>query len=112
MPATALVAKTASGIGAGGTAVVAVAGDNVNGNSFVQDGHTLLRLTAVAAQSVTFPYPVLVDGQTVPTKTVSIGAGAVVYVAAGIGASAGFYPGGVITFTPSAATVMIELVNF
>lgn len=114
MPATAIVAATATGVGAGGTTVVAGACDNTNGNSFVQDGRTLLRLNNSDASShtVTFPYPVLVDGATVPSKVVTLAASAVVYVAAGLGQLANLYPQGKVTFTANSNLVKYELVNF
>lgn len=115
MPATALVAKTAAGVGSGGTVVASVACDNVNGNTFVQDGRTLLRFNSSPGGTITFPYPVLVDGQTIPTKTVTVAASGVVYVAAGLtpgGGLSALYPGGTINFTASAATMFVELVNF
>lgn len=113
MPATAITAATATGVGSGGTVVTAAACDNTNGNSFIQDGRTLLRLnnTDASSHTVTFPYPVLVDGATVPAKVVTLAASEVRYVAAGTGSLSNLYPGGKVTFTANSNLVKYELVN-
>lgn len=116
MTTTALNPKTAASVGAGGTVVVPVACDNVNGNSVVLDGTVRLRFNSTPGGTITFPYPVLVDGQTVPTKTVTVAAAGVVYVnpgaiAGGAAALAAIYPGNVLNFTASASTMFVEVVN-
>lgn len=111
MTATALGTQTAVGVGSGGTIGAApVACDNTNGNSIHQDGNTVLRFSSSPGGTVVFPYPVKVDGGTVASKTVTVPASGIVWVVPGV-PDAGLYPGGLITFTASAATVFVEVVN-
>jgi len=115
MPATLRAATTAANIGAGGTIVTSAATDNTNGDSFVQDGKTLLRLvnTDASSRTVTFTYPLTVDGQTVPSKVLTLAAGEIRYVACGMGnADRNLYPSQVITFTSNNALVKWELINY
>ena len=116
MPATVVTPITALNIGAGGTlGSAALATDNTNGNSFVQDGKTLLRLvnTDASSHTVTFTYPVQVDGQTVPSKVVTMAASAIVWIACGLAsADRVLYPSNVITFTSNSNLVKYELVTY
>lgn len=108
MTATALATQTAAGVGAHGTTGTApIACDNTNGNSFRQDGNTLLRFSSSPGGTVTFPYPVKVDGVTLTSGTVTVAAAGVVWV----WADPQYYPSGTVVFTASAATVFVEVVN-
>lgn len=114
MTATALGTQTASGIGAGGKVGSApIACDATNGNTVYQDGRTLLRFSSTPGGTVVFTYPVLIDGQTVPTKTATVPASGVLWVAPALGSGGlSLYPGNLIPFKASAATVFVEVVNF
>ena len=115
MPATAVSAVTALNIGAGGTIVTTLATDSVNGNSFIQGNDSMLRLvnTDASSHTVTFTYPLTVDGNTVPSKVLTLAASEIRYVACGLGPSDKYlYPGGLIFFQSNNALVKYELVNF
>jgi hypothetical protein len=115
MPATTISSSSASNIGAAGTIVTTVACDSANGNAFTQDGRTLLRLinTDASTRTVTFTYPLAVDGQTVPSKVVTLGIGEIRYFACGLSANDKLlYPNGIITFTANNALVKWELINY
>ena len=64
---------TAQAISRAGLAVVFAAA-NVDGHSWADNGQQLLQVknTDAAPITVTFPIPVLVDGQTVASRTVTI----------------------------------------
>jgi hypothetical protein len=111
--ATGLNAQTATSVGAGGVIVVPTACD-ITGNSFVQEGRTLLRLvnTDATSKTVTFTFPVLVDGNTVPAEVLTLAASEVRYVAAGLGQYKNLYPGGLVSFTANSILMKYELVNF
>ena len=115
MAATVVNAVTALNIGAGGTIVSAVTSDNTNGNQFTQGNDSMLRLvnTDASSHTVTFTYPLTVDGATVPSKVITLAASEVRYVACGLGPSDKYlYPGGVIFFQTNSNLVKFELVNF
>lgn len=115
MPATNVLATSALNIGAGGTIYTEAATDNVNGNTFTQDGRTLLRLnnTAGTPQTVTFTYPVSVDGAAVPSKVLTLATTEVRYVACGMSNYDKYlYPNGLITFTSNSALIKYSLINF
>lgn len=108
---TALNTQTARTLASGGTVGIAPAAtDATNGNTFVQDGHTLLRFSGTPGGTVAFSYPVTVDGQTVPNKVVTIPAAGVVWVYV---APSSLYGGkGVVPFKSSAVGILVEVVNF
>lgn len=111
MPATALATQSAAGVGSGGTVGTApVACDNTNGNTVIQDGNTLLRFSSSPGGTVSFVYPVTIDGQTVPAKVVTVPASGIVWVCPGV-PNNGLYPNNLVKFTASAATVFVEVVN-
>lgn len=111
MPATALATQSAAGVGSGGTVGTApIACDATNGNTIIQDGNTLLRFSSSPGGTVVFTYPVLIDGQTVPTKTVTVPASGIVWVCPGV-PDQGLYPGKVVPFKAGAATTFVEVVN-
>jgi len=115
MPATNILATSALNIGAGGTIYAESATDNTNGNTFTQDGRTLLRLnnTSGSSQTVTFTYPLAVDGTAVPSKVLTLATTEVRYVACGLNNYDKYlYPNGLITFQSNASTVKYALINF
>lgn len=113
MTATAAIAVTATSTGSGGNAVTDVACDNVNGNSFVQDGNTvlILRNTDASSHTVTFTYPGTVDGQSIPNKVITVNATSNLVLGPGLPPFQGLYPGNVVTFTANSNLVKFNLIN-
>lgn len=99
MPATAVTVNQVSTSGL--VKPSAVACDNVNGNSATNGGTTYLELTSSAGGTVTFPYAVTVDGQSVASRVV-VFTGAQTKICGPFPVS---YYGTTVTFTASVSTI-------